>query len=108
MIHYDVQKDTKMVEQIELMMKILQQTQVRLQQAVHAVASAEYLIESTKETSINVSEETEEMDPADIESLETVQMNLISASNLRKEVSSLTKEYEEIKQKNDIMRVVNS
>lgn len=108
MIHCDDQKDTKMIEQIALMMKVLQDTQLRLQQAVHAVTSAEYLIESAKDISIEVPEEKEEVDPDDIKSLETVQKKLISASNLRKEVSSLTKEYEEIKQKNDIRRVVNS
>lgn len=106
MIRFDDMKNEELLKGIESMVILLQSVQVKMQQAVHALTSTEYLVECTKD---HVTEEAEEeIDEEMIDSLETVQKNLLDATHLKKETTLLTTQYEQYKKQNAILEVIRT
>lgn len=104
LIHQEGQQDNQLKEGMQLMIQLLQKLQVRIQQAVYVITSAESLKKHAGDA--NESAELEEVSEEMIGMLETIQRNLFEANSLKKETVHLLKEYKQRKQSHSILEFI--
>ena len=112
MLNFEEKITDQLYSSIEELLMKLQKAQEHLRQATNILTSVECIQKSIQENdneneNENENEETAVVTAPVIESLKTVQQNLINAKNQEKQLASLIKEYDAIDKYSKLVEVVH-